>query len=31
MTDIAPTLSTMLEVQAPSGCIGRPIEEITGK
>jgi Type I phosphodiesterase / nucleotide pyrophosphatase len=31
MTDIAPTLSTMLEIQAPSGSIGRPIEEITGK
>jgi Type I phosphodiesterase / nucleotide pyrophosphatase len=31
MTDIAPTLSTMLEIQPPSGSIGRPIEEITGK
>jgi predicted AlkP superfamily pyrophosphatase or phosphodiesterase len=28
MTDIAPTLAALLQVQMPSGCIGRPIEEI---
>ena len=31
MTDIAPTLAALLEVQQPSGCIGRPIEEILKK
>jgi arylsulfatase A-like enzyme len=29
MTDIAPTLAALLQVQMPSGCIGQPIEEIT--
>ncbi len=28
MTDIAPTLSALLQIQVPSGCIGQPIEEI---
>jgi predicted AlkP superfamily pyrophosphatase or phosphodiesterase len=29
MTDIAPTLAALLQVQMPSGCIGQPILEIT--
>jgi hypothetical protein len=29
MTDIAPTLASLLQVQVPSGCIGQPIIEIT--
>lgn len=29
MTDIAPTLATLLHIQMPSGCIGQPITEIT--
>ena len=29
MTDIAPTLAALLQIQMPSGCIGQPIEEIT--
>jgi predicted AlkP superfamily pyrophosphatase or phosphodiesterase len=28
MTDIAPTLAAMLHIQMPSGCVGKPIEEI---
>jgi arylsulfatase A-like enzyme len=31
MTDIAPTLAALLQIQAPSGCIGQPIKEITGR
>ncbi|HEY0298956.1 MAG TPA: alkaline phosphatase PafA [Arachidicoccus sp.] len=31
MTDIAPTLSALLHIQMPSGCIGKPIEAITAK
>ena len=31
MTDIAPTLATLLQIQMPSGCIGQPIIEITGR
>jgi len=30
MTDIAPTLSKLLNIGVPSGCIGKPIKEITG-
>jgi predicted AlkP superfamily pyrophosphatase or phosphodiesterase len=29
MTDIAPTLSALLHIQMPSGCIGQVIEEVT--
>jgi predicted AlkP superfamily pyrophosphatase or phosphodiesterase len=29
MTDIAPTLAALLDLQMPSGCIGQPIREIT--
>jgi len=28
MTDIAPTISAMLHIQMPSGCVGKPIEEL---
>lgn len=28
MTDIAPTVAALLHIQAPSGCIGKPIEDI---
>jgi hypothetical protein len=28
MTDIAPTISAMLHIQMPNGCIGKPIEEV---
>ena len=28
MTDIAPTISALLHIQMPSGCIGKPIEEL---
>ncbi|MBI2730067.1 MAG: alkaline phosphatase family protein [Sphingobacteriales bacterium] len=28
MTDIAPTISAMLKIQMPSGCIGKVIEEV---
>ncbi|TZF86287.1 alkaline phosphatase family protein (plasmid) [Pedobacter sp. BS3] len=28
MTDIAPTISALLHIQAPGGCIGEPIEEL---
>ena len=31
MTDIAPTLAALLNIQMPSGCIGEPILEITDK
>ena len=31
MTDIAPTIAAMLHIQMPSGCIGRPIEEVINK
>ena len=31
MTDIAPTLSSLLRVQFPSGNIGNPIVEVIGK
>ncbi|MBR1551866.1 MAG: alkaline phosphatase family protein [Muribaculaceae bacterium] len=29
MTDIAPTVCALLHIQAPNGCIGRPVTEIT--
>jgi arylsulfatase A-like enzyme len=29
MTDIAPTVSALLHIQMPSGCIGKVIEEVT--
>ena len=29
MTDISATLATLLHIQAPNGCIGKPITEIT--
>jgi hypothetical protein len=29
MTDIAATLAAMLKIQAPNGCVGKPITEIT--
>jgi hypothetical protein len=29
MTDISATLAAMLQVQMPSGCVGKPIEEVT--
>jgi predicted AlkP superfamily pyrophosphatase or phosphodiesterase len=28
MTDISPTLAALLRIQEPSGCIGKPIEEV---
>jgi len=28
MTDIAPTIAAMLHIQMPSGCVGKPIEEV---
>jgi predicted AlkP superfamily pyrophosphatase or phosphodiesterase len=28
MTDIAPTVAALLKIQMPSGCIGKPIEEV---
>ncbi len=31
MTDIAPTVSSLLKIQFPSGNIGNPITEVTGK
>lgn len=31
MTDIAPTLAALLHIQMPSGCVGKPITEITEK
>ncbi len=30
MTDIAPTVAALLQIQMPSGCIGKPIVEVTG-
>jgi len=30
MTDAAATIAAMLRIQMPSGCIGKPITEITG-
>lgn len=30
MTDIAPTIASLLHIQMPSGCIGRPIQAVTG-
>lgn len=29
MTDIAPTISALLHIQMPSGCIGKPITQLT--
>ncbi len=29
MTDIAPTVAALLRIQMPSGCVGKPIEEVT--
>ncbi|GAO45563.1 putative 2-amino-3-ketobutyrate coenzyme A ligase [Flavihumibacter petaseus NBRC 106054] len=29
MTDIAPTVAALLQIQMPNGCIGKPIEAIT--
>ena len=31
MTDIAPTIAALLHIQMPSGCIGKPIEELLNK
>jgi predicted AlkP superfamily pyrophosphatase or phosphodiesterase len=31
MTDIAPTLSALLHIQMPNGCIGKPIEEVLNR
>ncbi len=31
MTDIAPTLTTLLHIQMPSGCIGNSIQEVLGR
>jgi len=28
MTDIAPTISALLHIQMPSGCVGKVIEEV---
>ncbi|HEY6064473.1 MAG TPA: alkaline phosphatase family protein, partial [Chitinophagaceae bacterium] len=28
MTDIAPTVAALLHIQMPSGCVGKPIEEV---
>jgi predicted AlkP superfamily pyrophosphatase or phosphodiesterase len=28
MTDIAPTIAALLHIQMPSGCVGKPIEEV---
>jgi len=30
MTDIAPTVSALLHIQMPNGCIGEPIKEVIG-
>lgn len=30
MTDIAATVAALLRIQMPSGCVGRPIEEVFG-
>lgn len=29
MTDIAPTIAAMLQIQMPSGCVGKVLEEVT--
>jgi len=31
MTDIAPTLATLLHIQMPNGCVGKAITEVTQK
>ncbi|MBS1744188.1 MAG: alkaline phosphatase family protein [Bacteroidetes bacterium] len=31
MTDIAPTLAAMLQIQMPNGCVGKVLEEMTKK
>jgi hypothetical protein len=31
MQDIAPTVSALLHVQMPNGCIGKVIEEVVNK
>ncbi|HMV23762.1 MAG TPA: alkaline phosphatase family protein [Saprospiraceae bacterium] len=31
MTDIAPTIAALLHIQAPNGCIGKPITELLDK
>lgn len=31
MTDIAPTLSALLHIQMPNGCVGQAVTEITGQ
>jgi predicted AlkP superfamily pyrophosphatase or phosphodiesterase len=31
MTDIAATVAALLHIQAPNGCIGKPISEVMGK
>ena len=31
MTDISATLAALLHIQAPNGCIGKPIVEVTAK
>ncbi len=31
MTDIAPTVSSLLKIQFPSGNVGNPITEVMGK
>lgn len=28
MTDIAPTIAALLHIQAPSGCVGQPVQEV---
>jgi hypothetical protein len=28
MTDIAPTLAALLNIQMPNGCVGKVIEEV---
>lgn len=29
MTDIAPTIAALLQIQMPNGCVGKPIESVT--
>ena len=29
MTDIAPTVAALLQIQMPNGCVGKPIEAVT--
>ena len=31
MTDIAPTVSSLLKIQFPSGAVGKPITEVIGR